>query len=246
MKLTAIQDFQDSVGMIEYGQVFEADARMAVRLLAAGYAQETRLATKAVLLASGPSLTAEDVELVRAWRARTAEGVVLVTNLTFRIAPWADHLYALDGLWWREYGQDARATFKGRMWTPCVAATEMFGATLVTMRKRARGLSRNRGVMYGCNSGRHLIDLAYQLGARRLVLLGYDMMPSSAGREHWHEPYPDGVQMKPAYKGWAREFVQVAIDLKNLGTNVVNASRRTALSAFRVARLDETFVAAPS
>lgn len=246
VKLTAIREFQDSVGTVEYGQVFEADGRTAARLLAAGYAQEAKLATKAVLMASGPSLVEEDIERVRIWREASPEAMVLVTNLTFRAAPWADHLYCLDGLWWREYGPEARATFKGRMWTPSVAASEMFGATLVTMRKRARGLSRSRGVMYGCNSGRHLIDLAYQLGARRMVLLGYDMGPTKAGREHWHEPYPADVRMTPAYGSWARELVMVAQDLKALGVNVLNCSRRTSLSAFRIESLDESFVTAES
>ena len=51
-----------------------------------------------VCIASGPSLTAEDCELVR-----ESGCPVIVTNTTFRLCPWADMLYAFDRPWWNHY-----------------------------------------------------------------------------------------------------------------------------------------------
>src|SRR5690606_36428084 len=88
-----------------------------------------------VCIASGPSLTADDVETVRRWR-QEAQGEhagagqdasaggpdrewaggpvgVVVTNTTFRAAPWADVLYAMDRAWWLRYLDEVRKAFTG-------------------------------------------------------------------------------------------------------------------------------------
>jgi hypothetical protein len=62
-----------------------------------------------VCIASGPSLTAEDVERVRA-----AGHPVIVTNTTFRLAPWADVLFGMDSKWWKEYHKEVDSVFTGR------------------------------------------------------------------------------------------------------------------------------------
>jgi hypothetical protein len=51
-----------------------------------------------VCIASGPSLTREDVDACRG-----AAGVVLAVNDTITYAPWADVLYACDRRWWQEH-----------------------------------------------------------------------------------------------------------------------------------------------
>lgn len=51
-----------------------------------------------VCVASGESLTRADVNYCRG-KAR-----VLAINDNYRIAPWADWLYACDGRWWDVYG----------------------------------------------------------------------------------------------------------------------------------------------
>lgn len=60
-------------------------------------------------LASGPSLTAEDCEVVRASGVPT-----LVTNTTFRMAPWAAIVYGHDSKWWLHYGAEVARTCTGR------------------------------------------------------------------------------------------------------------------------------------
>ena len=52
-----------------------------------------------VCIASGPSLTPEDVQAVKEWRD-AGKGKVIVVNTTFRAAPWADAMFAMDAKWW--------------------------------------------------------------------------------------------------------------------------------------------------
>src|SRR4051794_36846444 len=70
-----------------------------------------------VIIASGPSLTVADCETVRNWRVGTPGSRVIVINTSFRMAPWADVLYACDAGWWQEYGAEARAVFGGEFWS---------------------------------------------------------------------------------------------------------------------------------
>src|SRR5690606_3319410 len=71
-----------------------------------------------VCIASGPSLTADDCEAVKAWRAQEEGRGVIVTNTTFRLCPWADVLYALDAAWWKQYLREVRQVFTGALVTP--------------------------------------------------------------------------------------------------------------------------------
>src|SRR5690606_31872717 len=81
---------------------------------------------EAVCIASGPSLTADDCDLVRRWRSAgeaageaqageaAQERAVVVVNTTFRLAPWADALFAMDENWWKHHHEEVAATFTGR------------------------------------------------------------------------------------------------------------------------------------
>lgn len=86
---------------------------------------------------------------------------------------------------------------------------------------------------YGDNSGYQAINLAYLLGATKIVLLGYDMQ-MTGGKAHWHTDH-----QKPLNAGgsdlehWAKLFPQLAIDLAQEGIEVVNCTRETALTCFK-------------
>lgn len=165
-------------------------------------------------LASGPSLTAEDCETVRAWRERGPQRAVIVVNTTFRLAPWADVLYAMDASWWNAHIDEARRTFRGRMVNPW---REMRGVERVKFEHRR-------------NSGAGAISLAAHWGARRIVLLGYDCQ-RTGGRTHWHGDHPHGLGNAGTIDRWPAIFARLAKSLAGRVT-VINATRDTALTCF--------------
>lgn len=183
-----------------------------------------------VCIASGPSLTGADCERVREWRG-PGRGVIAV-NLSFRLAPWADVLYAADVKWWRLHGVEASAAIAER-WTCSGEPVKAYGAK----RCQARfgpGLCRDPRYLHtGGNSGYQAVNLAYHFGARRIILLGYDMQ-HTGGKRHWHADYPAGMQMDNATPvvSWANRFPALARDLVREGVEVVNATRETALDCF--------------
>jgi threonine dehydrogenase-like Zn-dependent dehydrogenase len=177
-----------------------------------------------VVIASGPSLTAEDCEAVRA-----AGLPAFVTNTTFRMCPWADVLLAHDSKWWRAHGAEAEAVFAGIRFR-CGAAPRA-----LNRKTSARTLLQFRG--FG-NTGCAAISLAALAGARRVILLGVDCQ-RTGGATHWHGDHPPELSNAKTLDKWPRKFEKVAAYAKGRGCTVVNASRETALTCFPRVALEQ-------
>ena len=89
---------------------------------------------------------------------------------------------------------------------------------------------------FGSNSGYQAINLAYLLGASKIILIGYDMQRDGEqvhffGNHPYHKP--GGGPTNSLMKDWCEKFVALARDLNNEGVEVINATRKTALTAFK-------------
>lgn len=182
------------------------------------------------ILASGPSLTVEQCESVRAWRdAKPEQRKAVAINNTFQRAPWADLLYACDATWWRVHIAGVRESFHGELWTQDEAAHREFGIRRVES-QRLPGLGKRPGVIHqGGNSGYQAINLMWQAGASRCILLGFDMRGT-----HWHGRHvglPNTTEW--LFKLWAKDFARLASDLEAEGFEVVNCNPGSALECFR-------------
>lgn len=98
-----------------------------------------------------------------------------------------------------------------------------------------RGLGREL-IHYNSNSGAQAMNLAYLLGASRIILLGYDM--GATGNMHWFGSHPKGMQ-NGNYSSYVQCFTRLAEDLANEGVQVINCTRQTALHQFERAELRE-------
>lgn len=185
-----------------------------------------------VIVASGPSLTREDVEF-----CRDLADDVLVINNNYQLAPWADHLYACDADWWEYHGDDVKTKFKGRTWTQCKASAKKWGATHIPG-EHGLGLHWKPGyIRFGGNSGHQAIGLAVHLGASEIVLLGYDMKTDRG--LHWHGAHPAGLNNPHHCSQWLPAFDAMAEDLRKINVKCVNATRDTAITAFPRVKLRE-------
>jgi hypothetical protein len=82
------------------------------------------------------------------------------------------------------------------------------------------------------------MNLAFNWGARRLVLLGFDCKPGKRGH-HWFGDHKSPLSNENPYERWLEHFGRLAADLKKEGVEVVNCSRDTALQCFPRGDLDE-------
>jgi hypothetical protein len=67
------------------------------------------------------------------------------------------------------------------------------------------------------------------LGAKKIILLGYDMQPTG-GKDHFFGPHPHGRPLP--YTLFLFHFSSIVEPLKAAGVAVINASRETALGIF--------------
>lgn len=169
-----------------------------------------------VCIASGPSLTAEDCETARASGHPT-----VVTNTTFRIAPWADIVFGMDLEWWRQYGKEVEATCTGRRISTSHAA-RAFGA---------ESLHNSTWFPQALNSGAAIIGMAIAAKAAKVVLLGYDCQ-KTGGKSHWHPDHGGRLGNAGSLKRWPRHFEHLAKDARRADCQVLNATRETALTCF--------------
>lgn len=103
------------------------------------------------------------------------------------------------------------------------------------------GLSREQGTVHtGHNSGFAAINLAYLLGATRIILIGYDMM-LHGGKRHWFGDHPGRLNAASNYQ----QFMTALATIKpaDYGIEIWNCSRKTALTCFPIHDLDEVCAA---
>ena len=155
---------------------------------------------------------------------------LLTVNNSWKLAPWADVMFAGDLQWWDRYGHEVKG-FAGERWTRDEAAALRHRLRLVRLR-HGTGLCREQGHIHsGGNSGYQAINLAWHFGAKQIVLLGFDMHRHGGG--HWHVEH-EGMLSAPEghISQWRRNFEALAFDLRAAGVEVVNATKGTALAAF--------------
>jgi hypothetical protein len=204
-----------------------------------------------ICVASGPSLSAE-----QGFRISSIgpEWKVIVINTTWQRVPMADLLYACDDHWWKHSHPAVASAFHGECWTASRWAAHRYGLNFVQAYDEP-GLSRQPGIIHsGGNSGYQAVNLAYLFGARKIILVGYDMQ-RTYGMSHWHGDHPPFMGALPlpqmpyglgtvsdpptGMHDWVRRFFQLARDLHEEGVVVSNASIHTALPWFHTCTLEE-------
>jgi hypothetical protein len=85
---------------------------------------------------------------------------------------------------------------------------------------------------WGGNGGFHALNLALQFGARRVVLVGYDMRVDLG--VHWHGKHPKGMNNPSDVntRRWRQVLDAQAPLLRDMGVEVLNASPVSALEAY--------------
>lgn len=184
-----------------------------------------------VCFATGRSLTQEDVDY-----CRDKADCFIAVNDAWKLAPWATVLYSSDQSWWPFY--KFVPEFRGLKvaCTPTIQA----GVVLTLKRTGTSGIDWNRtGIRTANNSGGAAINLAVHLGAKRIVLLGYDMGATGSG--HFFGTHPSGLRNTATseYSLFRTMTATMAAPLKERGIHVVNASRKSNLDCFERRTLRE-------
>ena len=183
------------------------------------------------ILGGGPSLKQEDVELLRGHR-------FIAVNDSFKLGiNWIDVVWFSDCRWY-DWNFPELMNFKGFiMGCPPCSCDHM--RVLKVKRGNYSGLSDDPSrVFWNKNSGSSAINLATLLGAKRVVLLGFDMQVLN-GKNNWHQHHKF-IPRTNVYKDlFLPCFDKIAADAKELGVEILNATVGSAISAFPMVNLRE-------
>jgi hypothetical protein len=190
----------------------------------------------ALIVGTGPSAVDAPLDLAHG-RCKA-----IVVKSSWHLCPWADVLYGIDKGWW--IANQGAPKFKGMKFSPSPTACRAYGLRQVRLKSRAQILVDEPGVL-GCgvrtgggHSGFQAVNLAVQFGARRILLVGFDM--TLANGTHWKVNDP-GVAKADAGRvnAWREAMDACAPQFEELGVDVINCSMQSALTAYPTMRLSE-------
>lgn len=211
-----------------------------------------------VILGGGPSLTPEQVELVRAMHASGRVQCIAV-NDAYLLADFAAICYFSDAKWycWQQkgiakpdLGFSAEQTlekwqaFKGQKCSIQSANPYITDEAVHILRNRdfpyhGTGMSDDPGALVtGRNSGHQALNLAVLAGAKKIILLGFDGRPGADGRTHWHGEHPTPTPIA-VWQEIRRAFSQAESGIKAAGVRVVNCSPGSFIDTFEKMALEE-------
>lgn len=162
------------------------------------------------VLATGQSLNQGDVDLLR------GKCSVVAVSDAYKLAPWADVLVSVDAAWWRNHPE--AMGFSGDKYT---ASPDWQGLT---------ELKRLPGVASGTNSGLFGLMVATHLGAKRILMLGFDMRGTHFFGEH---PAPLKNPTTARFEVFKKQFSL----FKPRGVEIVNCTNGSGLTAYRMGNL---------
>lgn len=182
------------------------------------------------IIGGGPSLAALD------WNQLAGKRTIAINKAVLSY-PNADVMYWTDSRFYSWYRQDIDR-FKGLKYTIRFHATHNSDVMMLNRGMRFGLETRTDTLAHGNNSGYAAINLAYHLGAKKIVLLGYDM-GNVGGKSHYHDGYPTRATSDDVYeKQFIPGFAVLASELKKKGVEVWNACLTSKLIAFPRISLD--------
>jgi len=178
------------------------------------------------VLASGPSMSKAVADKVRHLPR-------IAVNESFRLAPDADVIYAGDGLWWRINPEALQC--QGLKLTieplPMIRPDVPFEVQVLQNTGREGWDPSPSCLRTHNNGGMQAVQVAIHGGAKRILLLGFDMR---GGR--WYET--DEAPTSPRQFGiWVHRARALAAAVAGL-VDIVNVTEDSALDCFRRQSLD--------
>ncbi len=97
------------------------------------------------------------------------------------------------------------------------------------------------------NTGAAAINLAVHFGAKRIMLLGFDMNIDGNRMQHWHDLYGKGPvsddrrKRKLPFARHLQGFPVIAEDAKKLGVQIINVSANSEITCFPKMTIKQIF-----
>lgn len=193
------------------------------------------------IIGGGPSLLDMDLTPLH----DTAHRVIGVNN-AFALGPWVDVCYFGDCRWW-DRNKDELKDFPGLVVSSCNRKAPWMPRWVKQLKRNHKTIGITHGadsISWNNNSGASAINLAVQLGAKKIVLIGFDMQVKEGAPNkghNWHDRHERFHT--PAENIYAHRFLKsfgvLAQDLEAAGVECVNATPGSKLTVFPMVKLED-------
>lgn len=176
------------------------------------------------LIGGGPSLKNFDFRELHGSKS-------IAINKAFLFHSFADVLYWTDSRFYSWYKHDID-NYKGLKYS--IKPGSQYTNDIKILKKgKPYGLERDPQMLaHGFNSGYAAINLAYHLGAARIILLGFDMA-NNGDESHFHDGYPSrGTSDRMYMDKFVPGFKQLKAELVQDNVQVYNASPYSKINDF--------------
>jgi len=189
---------------------------------------------RCIVAATGPSLSQ-----AVAWQCFGIKTIAV--NDAYTLFPWANILYACDAAWWDVH--HGVTFFAGEKWSSHDPngndkrkAAAQYDLRIIRGQDQ-EGFSVNPSIIhYGGNSGFQAINLAILLGAKEILLVGFDMQATT--KRHFFGDHPPQLMNAANYQQFIAHFDRAATQLPP-GVRIVNCTPGSALRCFPMLSLEE-------
>lgn len=169
------------------------------------------------ILGGGHSLLEEKLELIHDKR-------VIGVNNSFMLGDWVDVCWFGDPRWY-DWNIVDLSEFGGLKACCCGALMGKPGVK-VLRRGKPMGIDlRANFISWNRSSGGSAINLAVHFGAKKIVLLGFDMKPSDdQGENNWHNLHKVKTNTSNPYNRFLESFPHIKRDVRELGVEIINST----------------------
>jgi hypothetical protein len=167
---------------------------------------------------------------------------IIAVNMAYKLGDWIDVLFFGDDDFWKTRKEEIIA-FNGLR-----VSFESEKIRDSRVKLVARNPRKKQGITFApagllswnFNSGAAAINLAIQFGAKRIILLGFDMQLDQNNNQHWHKVYSSPLDViKESMKKHLQGFSVIAKDIEGTGIEIINCSLNSAIQCFRKANIWE-------
>jgi len=172
------------------------------------------------IIGGGPSVNKTDLSLIY-------DRKVIGVNTAFKLGDWVDIGWFGDKKWidWNEKEFKEFKGIKASCNTNNVVLKKYDWIKYVK-RGKPLGIDTTKGfVSWNKSSGNSAINLAYHLGSRRIVLIGFDLKDDEKGNHNYHDEHK--VKENPPYTRMISCLKVVSEDANKLGVEILNASPKS-------------------
>lgn len=165
---------------------------------------------------------------------------IIAVNMAYKLGDWVDCMFFGDTGFWRSRKANI-LQFQGLRVT---CASDVFDDRIKVVHKnlrKKRGITFHPGmVSWNFNSGAAAINLAINFGAKRIILLGFDMYLDEGNNQHWHKVYKSSLNtVHDTMKKHLAGFPVIAEDIEGKGIEIINCSPKSSIACFPKANIWE-------